>query len=354
MATPNGATDWMLEMIEEDFIQLYHLDELGGEDAYRGRAEGHRFARAPAIGPKHRGHPRGDPAARRLRMLQDRAADLQGALRRASGKGGPTADLKERIRAAIDTATYIGSDATLPEECGKMANAMKRVARRIENGIKKRPDMDTDIWVNEGHFAELQDVLDRAAAAAEPAEKRHRSAVARGVTDWCREAQANGAGLAHRWTQVPTGWRPETAPTNGGVEVKTTASPDAIVGGEADKWEPLWRPPCVTAKPIQWGRIDALHRPTVRDVRRAARRFKAKTKVGVEGLSPRDMAELSDEVVEAYIDVMLTCEQLGKVPDRVAMVIVMLLNKILGGTKTYRNPAHGLPIVGGRAEAPPA
>ncbi len=337
----NDATDWMMTMIEEELIHLYHLDEIGGEDAYRGRAGGHRFTRAPVLGPKHRGHPRGDPAARRLRMLQDRAADLHGALRRAAGKGRPTADLKERVCAAIDTATYIGADDTLPQVCGEVANAVKRVARRLENGIKKRPHIDTDQWVNPGHYSDLEEAQSRAAAAAEPAEQRHRSAISRGITEWCKEAQANGAGLAHRWTQVPTAWRPETVTVGSGMEVSVTANPDALVDEEADKWEPLWRPPAVTPKPIRWGKVEPLPRPTVRDVRRAARRFKARTKVGVEGLSPRDMAELTDEVVEAYIDVMLTCERLGKVPDRVATVVVMLLNKKLGG----RRPIGILPTM---------
>ncbi len=340
-AMMNDATDWLLQMVEDELIQVYHLDEGGHEQEYRGRASGHKFIRAPVMGPKHRGHPRGDPAARRLRMMEDRATDLVGALRRASGKGRPTADLEERVRAAIDTATYVGSDEALPAECGEVAMALKRVARKLENAIKKRRNVDVDRWVNEGHFCELGDVVDRAAAAAEPAEARHRNAAARGVTEWCKNAQANGAGLAHRWTQVPTAWRPETAPTRCEVEVGVTTNPDAVVDQEASRWEPLWRPPHAADRPVRWGKVAELSRPTVKDVRRAARRFRANTKQGIENLSPRDMSELSDGLVEAYIDLMMACEKLGRIPDRVAVVVVMLLGKKLGG----RRPVGILPTV---------
>ncbi len=42
-----------------------------------------------------------------------------------------------------------------------------------------------------------------------------------------------------------------------------------------------------------------LARPKVGDVRAAAGRFKLKTKVGIDGLNPRDLADATDDVIEA-------------------------------------------------------
>ncbi len=340
-AALNTALDMWLDRLEDELVNLYHIDEHGSHDEYRGRARGHKLVRAPVLGPRHRGHPRGDPAARRMRMVQDRANDLLGAASRARGGGGPTLDLRERLRAAVDTATYVNADKTMPTECKDIAGGLKKIARRLEAGIRRRPADDIATWFSEEHAAALKKVVDEASAAAEPAEARHRTAIARDVARWCAEAQSNGASLAHRWTQVPVEWRPESAPEARGVDIGRTSNPDVLVSGEADKWEPIWRPPGLEGARVDWGQVRRLARPTVHEARAAAKKFKPKTKIGVEGVNPRDLAEITDDMMEVYIDIMVTCELLGRIPERVALVIILLLNKKSGG----RRPVGILPTL---------
>ncbi len=340
-AALNAAVDMWFDRLEDELVHLYHIDEHGIHDEYRGRARGHKLVRAPVLGPRHRGRPRGDPAARRMRMVQDRASDLLGAAERAKSRDGPTVDLRERLRAAIDTATYVVADGTMPMECKDMAGGLKRIARRMEAAIRRRPADNVATWYGEEHAAALREVIKEASAAAEPAETRHRTAIARDVARWCAEAQANGASLAHRWTQVPVEWRPESAPEKRGVEIRNTSNPDVLVAGEADKWEPIWRPPGLESVRVDWGQIRRLARPTVHEARAAAKKFKPKTKIGVEGVNPRDLAEITDDMMEVYIDIMVTCELLGRIPERVALVIILLLNKKSGG----RRPVGILPTL---------
>ncbi len=333
IAALNEAVDYLLDQLEYEFINLYHLDETEGVEEFRGRSRGHKFVRAPVLGPRHRGYPRGDPSARRLRMLQDRANDLAGSIGRACGRAAPTADLNERIRAAISTATYVMKDKSLAADCALIGAELRKTARMLEACVRRRANVDVATWASDAQLGALRKIADEADDAAQPAEKRHRNVAARNVAEWCKVAQSNGAGLAHRWTQVPVAWRPEAAETYDGVEIGRTSNPDVLVRKERDKWAPLWRPAGVSEQEIEWGYVPPLPRPTVAEVRAAANRFKRKTRVGIEGISPKDMSEATDETLDCYINIMIVCEMLGHIPTRVALVIVLLLNKKLGGRR---------------------
>ncbi len=167
------------------------------------------------------------------------------------------------------------------------------------------------------------------------------SEIRRSIAEWCREAEANGASRAHRWSQLPDGWRPETTESLvNGVQVVTT-NPDVLVSKERDKWKPLWAPRTEDKDLQTWGEVAALPRPTVREVRAAAKRFRRTTGQGADRLNPRDVGDLSDAALEIVIEIMLSCEALGTLPDSLALVIVVLLENMGGG----RRPIGLLPAI---------
>ncbi len=277
----NAAVDGFLDLFEIEAVHLYHLDEQGDPGPYTGRSKGHRFIRAPLLGPKLKGRPTAPPTARRLRMLQDRATDLGNAIDRAKSRGVMGQDVGERARSAIHAATSILADGKLAASCHDLARGLKQEAREVEARA-----MQPDALAHLGP-ENVREIAEAAGREAEPEEKTHRQQVAKSISEWCKEALSNGAGLAHRWTQVPVEWRPEEVECRRGVEAGSTTNPDALVQHELGKWAELWRPPGGSQRKPRWGPTRHLPRPLVKDVRAAAKKFKKKTKLGVDGIHPR-------------------------------------------------------------------
>ncbi len=173
----------------------------------------------------------------------------------------------------------------------------------------------------------VRTMYDDARAVADEKENENTREIRNSVAAWCREAEANGASRAHRWTQLPEGWRPETTETiMDGVQV-VTSNPDALDAREREKLAPLWAPRVTDGDIPTLGLVAALPRPTVREVRAAAKRFRRTTGQGADRLNPRDFADLSDEALEIVIEIMMSCEAIGTLPDSLALVIVVLLEK---------------------------
>ena len=76
-----------------------------------------------------------------------------------------------------------------------------------------------------------------------------------------------------------------------------------------------------------------LVRPTTVVVRQASSSFNRKTEVGCNDCRPRDILQLSDEAIEAIIDLLMVCDFLDYMLPAIELVIILLLPKPTGGTR---------------------
>ncbi len=337
-----AVRDWLAHA-EAELVSEYHLDELpGGDQPFRGRASGPKFVREPLLGEARLGrHSAAGAENRRLRLAQDRANELEIAMRKYQ-ENPAGVEVIERARAAIRAGHHIGRAAPAGTDSARIGSALKAAARRVERShadCRARADELRDHLG--AHLTAVAAIRVEATDAADLRENQSRAETRRSIAEWCREAEANGAGIAHRWAQVPVAWRPETVEIGDGQVTSVTSSPDALVAAERDKWAPLWAPAAAMDELPNWGVVPMLPRPTVKEVRAVARRFRRKTGQGADRLSPRDLADLDDAVLEVIIELMTCCEALGTIPDALALVIVVLLRKKEGG----RRPIGLLPAL---------
>ncbi len=351
-ARDDAVVSW-LGYIEDELIYEYHLDEQeGGAAPYRGRAKGPTFAREPILGTaRHGQHAAAGAENRRLRLAQDRAHELGIALGKSTGPH-LAIETAERARAAIHAGHHVARAAPRDTVSNGLAAKLKTVARGIERTCRGScGDLEAGRAALGKARSEVQQLHDEAMRAADDRENASMNEVRRSIAEWCREAEANGASRAHRWSQVPEGWRPETAKVEvNGMEV-TTTNPDVLVAKEREKWQPLWAP-TGTGEPLpSWGVLPALPRPTAREARAAARRFRRTTGQGADRLNPRDFGDLDDGALEIVIEIMMSCEALGSIPEPLALVIVVLLEKKGGRPTPDRPPPSEISSVGSRAPA---
>ncbi len=168
---------------------------------------------------------------------------------------------------------------------------------------------------------------------AEAIETERAREVRHSISEWCKRAEANGASLAHKWAKLPAEWRAETTDVVVGDVVTTSTNPDDLVDAEWAKWSKLWAPSGGRSDLPQWGTVAALPKPSVEELRACARRFKKTTGQGADLISPRDLAELEDDLLGTLGELMYLSEVLGTMPSSMALVIVVLISKKDGGRR---------------------
>ena len=166
----------------------------------------------------------------------------------------------------------------------------------------------------------------------------------------------SGMKRQHRMSRVATGWIPtavaepkanEFEPIDeldglfdeqtksirleGQAEAPLTAQQSCnkaicIWGGEwavGEQWsEPDWSQFTVNEDPLP---------ASVAEFRRACMTFPAGTGLGWDAIHPRALCRLDDAVIQAIIDLLITCEKSGRWPTMTDLVVVVLLPKTDGG-----------------------
>ncbi len=252
----NAVAEGWMTLVEEELIREYHIDEdPENVGAYRGRAMRPSFVEQPLLGlHRHGRHADCGGDTRRIRLLQDRAADLAAAINRRYDANGP-AEILERARAAIHAGHHVGHAASPASPSKALADELKSVAKKIERGARRRRDQDGEPGDHaaDGGYDAVRRLMDTCRRAADAREADDAKEKYRAVADWCRDAEANGAAIAHRWTRVPTGWRPETTELHLDDVVDKTSNPAALVAAESQKWRQLWAPPGQASQMPDWG-----------------------------------------------------------------------------------------------------
>ncbi len=229
--------------VEEELILHDHLDESPEQvDSYRGRADGPTFVREPILGPcRGRAHADAGAENRRLRMLQDRAYELTAAMSRWTAHP-TTREVNERARAAIDAAHHVAAAAPGASVSKDIGIKLKTAGRAAERWTKSGLDVEDCHDRADALRAMAWEIGEEARAAADANEADRVKDVRASVVNWCREAEANGAAIAHRWTKLPQEWRADIAEVVSGDVVTVTANPDDVVRAEYEKWCKLWAP----------------------------------------------------------------------------------------------------------------
>ena len=112
--------------------------------------------------------------------------------------------------------------------------------------------------------------------------------------------------------------------------------PQQVVEAEREEWLRTWHKFTDTARaPWREAAIEEppLPRPSIEDARRCIASFKANTAVGVCSMRPRWYGWISDQLIDAWIDLFMAVEETGRWPDTIQDIIVHLIPKATTGNR---------------------
>ncbi|CAK0796259.1 unnamed protein product [Prorocentrum cordatum] len=125
-------------------------------------------------------------------------------------------------------------------------------------------------------------------------------------------------GLPHRVTK----WRQAWQAPKGSISKKLLpAAPQAAVDQELHDWSKPWRG-------LQQVAVTP---PSPHHLRGLAQRFRAKTGIGVDGWQPKLWAYLTDGTLSVLASLLAWCQQLGRWPSQVHLLLVFIIGKLDGG-----------------------
>ena len=194
-----------------------------------------------------------------------------------------------------------------------------------------------------------------AAAAAEQSSLRHRRAA---WSSWLHEGPSKGLGRQHRLSRCALGWIPSAAAA---AEAETLSTLDVTDGLSFRLFETLAQQPSTEVVPlniqesanfeaakwsIEWDEqgsypvmqwpsdLGPLPPPLQLDLfRRSLASFPVGTGLSWDGLHPRALNRLSDEMIWALIRILTLCEWFGRWPAALALIMVVLIPKDDGGLR---------------------
>ncbi len=285
-----------------------------------------------------------------------------GIVRRPISPGQAPHGGRERARANADAAV------------GRLQHLVTRVrpfddptCGDCTNACGRAPQIVAAAALAEKHDEQALTVIQRVAIAhAEDVERGLAKVRAKEWQQWMNGGSARGLGRQHRFTRVVHGWVPDACGGAGArqrpddsrgdgkhgqagehgehgdhrlrVAEAAGAGPlgvQATVERQADLWAEIWGEGKDLPRP-NWpsdmGRMP--RRPTVGEVRAAAKTFPWNTGLAWDQLHPRLVNDLSDIMVEELITIMTDAEASGEWPEAVGVVNTVLLPK--PGTTGFR------------------
>ena len=270
---------------------------------YSGRGSDIRFVHVQPPRPGGMGRPRTSPEARAWFWLHDTLLELLAV--RTSGKPGALATARGLHRRL---ATWRPS-ALPPEEQQAWKQALKRPSRLQLSTIC--------LWA----------AMAKCNADQQVAKFAYEKKIA--CQRWARNATAAGASVAHRFIKGPAGWLEDPIDPNDMAPADIQQRSDILKGF----WKGIWDSAATQLQPQDWRGYEAecLPRPTLQQVRKAALSFPRATGRGAEQLHPRHFALLSDDALDAWLDIMIQMEAQGILPRQLALLVLVFLPKGDGG-----------------------
>ena len=146
---------------------------------------------------------------------------------------------------------------------------------------------------------------------------------------------AGSAASAFRFSRLPQQWAPPSASTLAGLACESATD---ILEAEQEAYDQLWV--IRAAPPAQLGRgavfkPSPLAKPTPGEIRGAAKKFGKKTfKHKADGVAMRQFLLVPDAGLEALADFMFMTEGLGAFPFHVQTVLITLIPREKGGSRS--------------------
>ena len=134
-----------------------------------------------------------------------------------------------------DVPPYVEQNSTTQKLYHQLCMQVEAVIRDSNAGIladcRPRALAALRIW---------EENLNQTTQTAESSDKKDSEAQWK---QWAKEAAANGAGKAHRWTKVPVAWRPHISKT--AAYNQQYALPENFLNDLHEKFEDIWHPAAV-------------------------------------------------------------------------------------------------------------
>ena len=156
------------------------------------------------------------------------------------------------------------------------------------------------------------------------------SARRRQTRAWIAEICAGAAAGAHKVTKVPAGWRPAQLGLGQGAGGGRPLARQEYVTELAITWRrDIWGTRAAPFTPEQFdGMVDeVLPRPTVAEVKAAARKFPEHTGLGADQWHPRHFDLLPAALLESWVDIMTKAESMGWLPAAMDLLTIVFIPK---------------------------
>ena len=180
----------------------------------------------------------------------------------------------------------------------------------------------------------LESTAEWAAVKLDKRKKEHQLSRAKGWWKWVKEQRVAGGGALHKYVKRKKEQLDEVFK----VEGFNTAAAQCVVDKETEGWREIWgRVGAAAMTPWRGSGCSNEHvgvaRPTVKELRVAARSFKSRTGCGTDALPPRAFGWLSDQLLEKLAEMLEATEKIGCWPEQLEEALIHLIAKEAGGKR---------------------
>ena len=141
-----------------------------------------------------------------------------------------------KLKRAMNVCKALPPESAFDQEQAKAHLAtLARETEKREKVLTSEPPSEDHFEIWRSHFEDWRVEI---AIDADQAEQEHKKRCEDGWRGWANDAVTLGAKAAHRYTKLPTAWKPtETVSVGGGV----TADPRQLLKGQIAKYKEMWQ-----------------------------------------------------------------------------------------------------------------
>ena len=321
----------VLQCIEAEVCRRNDLVDDHGRplDAFLGRGNGAVFVQRRAIPPRAAGD-LGEAAnpALAFRWIAARAAEMCHLGKVACSGNALTVN---QLTQAGNIVQRFCRRFRLEKGRKELGGKYKELDELLDKALGFSLGDDPSFWRN---------LAEEATTRAHISGKRTAEARRRAWKAWVAKSMDKGAGACHAFVRRQL----MEADATVGQAHCLDAAPQTVVDHDLVTWREIWERHKETTTAPWRGHADegsSLPAVTAQCLRKAARSFKAQTAVGVDGVPPRTVEMLSDELLGVLANLLNSIEESGLWPQSYAVSVLHLIPKPSGG----RRPIGLLPTL---------
>ena len=311
-------------------------EKEGPHPKWRGRANGPKYVQTPLLPPRSAGAwGKQDWCCHCLLWAINRLQELSALARIAKERANSTQGVEMQLSSGIKNLT--AGQAMQWTKLTRKFSSPRSPIRDIRDQADKWLEVSERVQLLSNAPADAVDFLSITVGWANALLLRKKKMYAKERTDgwreWVRKEYAKGGGALHKFVKREVQDPEQVISTQHGP----STAPQDIVEAEKLKWEDIWmrKEQWATApwrtQPIE--ESDCLPTPTVDQLRAAAMSFREKTGTGIDSLSPRMYAWLSDQLLQRVGALMVEMERSGVWPEQLEETMIHLIPKDAGGKR---------------------